>query len=65
MVAINLKSAGCDALSRKVTGKKKHVKNENEANDFSSSLKQIIVVDDILCNKCRICVYKKNPGKGC
>ena len=33
-VAINLKCAGCDALLRKVTDKKKHVKNVNVANDF-------------------------------
>ena len=47
-VAINLKCAGCDALLRKETDKKEHVKNVNVANDFSPCLKRIIVVDDIL-----------------
>ena len=62
-VALVSKCAGCDALLRKVTGKKKHVKNESEANDFSSSSTRMIIVDDSLCDKCRLCVYEKNPEK--
>ena len=46
-------------LMRIITG----VKYEYETNDFSSCLKQIEVVGDILCNECQLCVYKKNPGK--
>jgi len=43
----------------KVKGEKKIIKNVNEANDFSSSSQQIIVVNDILCTKCRLSIYKK------
>jgi len=57
--AVNLKYAGCDTLLIKVKGKKKIIKNVNEANDFSSCLQQIIVVNDILCTKCRLSIYKK------
>lgn len=59
-----LKCAGCDTFLNKVAGKKKIVNNANEAHDFSSSLQRIIVVDDILCKKCRLSIYKKkNPEK--
>lgn len=62
--AINLKYAGCDTFLKKTTDKKKIVKNVNKANDFSSSLQRIIIVNDILCKKCRLFIYKKkNPEK--
>ncbi|GAB1860468.1 SWIM-type domain-containing protein [Camponotus japonicus] len=60
----NLKCAGCDTFLKKITGKKKIVKNANEAHDFSSTLQRIIVANDILCKKCRLSIYKKkNPEK--
>ena len=39
--AINLRCAGCDILLKKVKCKKEHVKNENEANNFSLFLKSL------------------------
>lgn len=59
-----MKCAGCNTFLKKIKGKKKIVKNVNEANNFSSSLQRIIIVNDILCNKCRLSIYKnKNLGK--
>ena len=52
----HLKCAGCDISLKKVTGRKKMKHTEEEANRFSSSLKQTIDVNDILCRKCRLSI---------
>ena len=56
---INVQCAGCDAFVNKRKGKKKTIKNETDANDFSLSLNRIIMVNDILCHSCRLSMYKK------
>lgn len=55
--------AGCDIFLRKSMGKKKLIKNEVEANTFSCSLKRVIAIDDMLCNKCRLSIYRWNYDK--
>ena len=42
---------------------KKLVSDEVEANAFSRCLERRIAVDDILCNKCRLSIYRNNSNK--
>lgn len=56
-----LMCAGCDVILRKTRGKKKLTNNmKDEAKAFSSCLKRVIVVGNILCCKCRLTVYRKD-----
>ena len=51
--------AGCSKLLKKITGLKKTISNEDEAMLFSSKLQRTIIVNDILCSKCRLTQYKE------
>lgn len=55
-----LTCAGCDVILRKTRGKKKLMNTTDEAKAFSSCLKRVIVVGDILCCKCRLTVYRED-----
>lgn len=59
----HLKCTGCDMLLRKIKGKKKLIRNEDEANVFGRSLQRTIIINDIICNKCRLSIYKKQKPK--
>ena len=52
--------AGCDVILRKTRRKKKLMNTTDEAEAFPSCLKQVIVVGDILCCKCRLTVYRED-----
>ena len=54
------KCAGCDIYLKKVTDRKKMIVTEEEMDCFSSSLKITIDVNDILCRKWRLSIYKNN-----
>lgn len=59
-LTVHLKCAGCDKFLNKVKGKKKMIHNENEANAFARLFQRNIIVNDILCNKCRLSIYSKS-----
>ena len=54
---------GCETELKKSVGRKKLVSDEVEANAFSRCLKRRIAVNDILCNKCRLSIYRNNSDK--
>ena len=56
---VDVKCAGCDTFLRKTRGKKKIVKDENDARRSSLLLQKEININDILCQKCRLSAYKK------
>ena len=58
-----LTCVGCDTKLKRSVGRKKLVSEEIEANAFSRFLKRRIAVDDILCNKCRLSIYRNNSDK--
>ncbi|XP_011873641.1 PREDICTED: uncharacterized protein LOC105565230, partial [Vollenhovia emeryi] len=53
------KCAGCDKSLKKIRGKKKLIRHEDEANTFAHLLQQNIIVNDIICSKCRLSIYRK------
>jgi len=55
----NSRCPGCDKFLFKKRGQKKKIETEDEATIFSTKLQRTIVVNDILCSKCRIFQYKK------
>jgi len=55
----NPRCPGCDKFLFKKRGQKKKIETEDEATIFSTKLQRTIVVNDILCSKCRIFQYKK------
>ena len=55
-----LMCGGCDVILRKTRGIKMLMNNADEAKAFSSCLKRVIVVCDILCFKCRLTVYRED-----
>lgn len=59
-LTVHLKCADCDKFLNKVKGKKKMIHNENEANAFARLFQRNIIVNDILCNKCRLSIYSKS-----
>lgn len=61
--SISCKCAGCDAYLVNTKGKRKLIANEEEANTFSLFLQRTINVDDIICQKCRLSIYKKKNSK--
>ena len=54
---------GCDTKLNKSVDRKKLVSDEVESNAFSPCLKRRIAVDYILCNKCRLFIYRNNSDK--
>ena len=54
---------GCNTELEKSVGRKKLVSEEVEKNAFFRCLNRRIAVDDILCNKCRLSIYKNNSAK--
>ena len=59
-IKIDVKCAGCDTFLWKTRGKKKIVKDENDARLL---LQKEISINDILCQKCRLSAYKSyNSG---
>jgi len=59
---VHLQCAGCDIALNK-NGRKKLVLNGEEANSFSSCLKRTISVNDILCHRCRLSIYRKKESE--
>jgi len=55
----NPRCPGCDKSLFKKRGQKQKIETEDEATIFSTKLQRTIVVNDILCSKCRIFQYKK------
>jgi hypothetical protein len=55
---VHLQCAGCDITLNR-NGRKKLVRNGEEANSFSRCLKRTISINDVLCHKCRLSIYKK------
>lgn len=55
----NPRCAGCDKFLFKVHGQKKKIETEDEATNFSNKLQRTIVLNDILCSKCRVFQCKK------
>ena len=53
---------GCDTKLKKSVGRKKLVSDEVVTNAFSRCLRRI-AVDDILCNKCWLSIYRNNSDK--
>lgn len=56
---IREKCPGCDCLLIHSSGRKKQIENAQEANNYSISLQRAIFVDDIICQKCRLSIYRK------
>ena len=54
---------GCDTEFKRSVDRKKLVSDEVEANAFTRCLKRRIAVDDILCNKCQLPIYRNNSDK--
>ena len=52
-----------NAKLKKIVARKKLVSDDVEVNAFSRCLKRRIIVDDILCNKCRLSIYRDNSDK--
>jgi len=49
----------CDKFLFKKRGQKKKIETEDEVKIFSIKLQRTIIINDILCSKCRIFQYKK------
>jgi len=55
----NPRCPGCDKFLFKKCGQKEKIETEDEATIFFTKLQRTIVINDILCSKCRIFQYKK------
>lgn len=55
----NPRCVGCNKFLFKVHGQKKKIEIEDEATNFSNKLQRTIVLNDILCSKCRVFQYKR------
>lgn len=53
------KCKNCNVFLRKIPGYKKNIKTDKEAEMFSECFNKSIVIDDILCNKCRLLIYSE------
>ena len=54
------KCTACKIFLNKVSGQRKIIKTEDEAEAFSNKLQRSIVINDFLCGRCRIQQYKKS-----
>lgn len=63
MSEILVKCASCEQFLVHKKGKIKIIKNEEEAKLYASVLKQLIVVNDILCQPCRLSIYRNKNKK--
>lgn len=65
----NSKCIKCNVFLRKITGFKKVISTEDEANKIAQKIGREVKVNDILCNKCRVAVNKistdKTTNKSC
>lgn len=57
--ANNPKCCICSKYLKKMPGTPKHIKSDEEAEEFSTVFECPIVVGDILCSNCRVKKYKK------
>lgn len=53
---------GCDGILRKIRGQKKLINSEDEVKEYSSCLGRKLIVNSILCSKCRIIIYRKRES---
>lgn len=57
-----LRCDGCDKIFRKIKGKKKLINNEYEAKEYSTCLGRTLIVNNILCGKCRLTIYREKES---
>lgn len=57
---MNTKCVKCGILLRNAPGQRKKINTKLEAETFSKILDIVVVTGNILCNKCRMKIYRKN-----